>query len=570
MKKTVLIVLIGIVSIFQSNAQEEVIAKALKAMDGEKYETALKLLKSTEEAEAQYYIGDIYMKQKKYDAAEKAFKKGIEMDDDLSLNYVGMARINLMNGDSTAASANIETAIDELPRRVRSPKVYIEIMQAYADAGLFNKAIPYGEKAINVGKVDADLLVALGNMYAEQNSRNLSIPVNYYNRAIAIDSTNAEAYTRLAVAWSRAKMPDRAEKFFKKAIKANPKYAPAYREEAIFFYRNDRLQEAIDVYGEKYLPLVDYTCETVTRYIQFVFLAGDAETAINEINKLKQSQDCHDLPEMGRMEGYSAYETGNYQQAATALTDFLQNVPEYKIIPADYVYLGKAQLKLDSTMYDDGMKNFHKALTLVDTSDKVSVRKLYDEMISSLEEDKFYLKVAQMYKEKIDRFKPYNGYTTDLRDMALAYGYGGAFKKADSSFTELLKIDSTYIYGYFMRAQLNTQAGMSPDTAMFFYNKIIELCEDQPEKYGTYLGQAYKYKASYYYGMEVDEDKRLQKLDSTILYYDKWYQLDTVTYKQVGEALHKLQDLKKKIIIRRKKIAEYKAAKAKAAAKKED
>jgi Tfp pilus assembly protein PilF len=580
-KHIVLIALIGIVAVTQANAQNKKIEQVRQVIQNEQYNSALQMLSKMQTAQSQYYTGDVYIQLLETDSAKAAFKKGIKMDDNFPLNYVGLARLDFLNKDSVKAEGYIKKAMKKMPKHrghAKNPETYIEIMKAYSNAGFYNKAITYGEKALKIKqskKSKADLLVALGDAYAGKNVHNLTKSVNYYNRAINIDPSNAAAYTELAVAWSRARKPQKAKNYFSKAIKANSNYGPAYREKAIFYYRRYRekpdsrgndLQKAIKIY-KKYLPIVGNTCQAGTRYVQFVFLAGEAKTALQEIDKLKQNEKCNNLLQMGRMEGYSAYVTGNYKQADQALKGFIGKAPKAAIIPADYVYLGKAQLKLDSTNHKldpvkqkEAIQNLYKSLQFADTTNKFNYRRLYNNLAKTFFTNGIYLDAAKMYQQKIKKFKPYHGVTTDLRDMGRAYAFAGKYKKADAAFTNLVKQDSTYIFGYFMLAQINTQKGMSQDSARIFYQKVIDLAKNKPSKYQSYLAQSYKFMGNYYYSKG---NTNIKDLDTTIAYYQKWYQLDPNKYMQVKKAITSLKKRKAYIINRRKIIKKRKKAKTK-------
>jgi tetratricopeptide (TPR) repeat protein len=579
LKYIVLITLIAGVAVTRANAQSK-IEKARQAIKNEQYKSALSSLSKIQTAKSQYYTGKVYIHLLKTDSAKAAFKKGIKMADKFPLNYVGLARISFLNKDSVKAEDYIKKALHEMPthhRHAKNPATYTEIMNVYGSAGFYNKAIKYGNKALQVKqskKTKAYLLVALGDVYVKKNMHNLSRPVSYYNRAIRLDPSNAEAYTRLAVAWSRARKPQKAKNYFAKAIKANSNYGPAYREKAIFYYRRyrekpdsrqDKLQKAISVY-KKYLPIVGNTCQAGTRYVQFVFLEGEAKTALQEIDKLKQNSKCDELLQMGHMEGYSAFVTGNYKQAGQALKGFTKKAPKAMIIPADYVYLGKAQLKLDSTNHKldpakqkEAIQNLYKSLQFADTANKFNYRRLYNNVAKTFFTNGIYLDAAKMYQQKIEKFKPYHGVTTDLRDMGRAYAFAGKYKKADAAFAKLVKKDPTYVFGYFMRAQVNAQKGMPQDSARHFYQKVIELAKNKPDKYGSYLAQAYKFMGNYYYNKG---NTNIQDLDSTIAFYQRWYQLDPQKYLQVKKAVTSLKKRKAYIINRRKIIEEHKKAKA--------
>src|SRR3546814_3181375 len=86
-------------------------------------------------------------------------------------------------------------------------------MKAYGKAGMYDKGVEYGNRAIEVDDENASLYIALGDIYALRDGTNLSNAVANYDKAIAINAENPEVYTRLAVAWFRAHNLKRAEEF---------------------------------------------------------------------------------------------------------------------------------------------------------------------------------------------------------------------------------------------------------------------------------------------------------------------------------------------------------------------
>src|SRR3546814_17487622 len=117
------------------------------------------------------------------------------------------------------------------------------------------------------------------------------------------------------------------------------------------------------------------SCEALTTYVQMLYMNVDAEKANKVITALRQ--DCSGIPQMDRMEGIAAYETGDYQKAATALDKFVTSNPEDMNKPYDYIYLGKAYAQLgDAAKVSSALD---KAIEISDSTKDESIRKVYDE-----------------------------------------------------------------------------------------------------------------------------------------------------------------------------------------------
>lgn len=544
-KRIVLLAALGVCTVFAVNGQE--IQQAIDAIENEQYEQAKSVLNSINTAESQYYLGDIALKEGTPDVAKAAFQKGIQADDEFPLNYVGLGRIDLANENTAAAQANFAKAEEQLRRRVRDPRTYIEIMKAYGKAGMYDKGVEYGNKAIEVDEENASLYIALGDIYALRDGTNLSNAVANYDKAIAIDPENPEVYTRLAVAWFRAQNLPRAEEFLNKAIQIDPEFAPAYRTKADIYYLSDSLNKAIEVYESKYLALSNRSCEALTTYVQMLFMNGDAEKANKEIAALRQ--DCSGIPQMDRMEGIAAYETGDYQKAAAALNKFVTSNPEDMLQPFDFIYLGKAYAQLGDVAKAGQVLD--QAIAVSDSTNEESILRVYDEMIKAFENAEKWAEAGDLYQEKINKFESYPKRTANYQDMAVAYTKAGDLDKADKAIGQLIEMEPDFLGGYAMRARINAQDTADLARAKPHYEKLIEMVKAAPEDEGNkkLLGEAYQFLGQFYYKQEPAD------IEKTIQYYEMWYALDN-SNTQVKAAIDALKKQKLAIEEYNRKVRE--------------
>ena len=532
-KKAISLLVIGVFAVMSVNAQD--VEQAVEAIENEQYAEAKAMLGSMNTAESQYYLGDIAIKEGNPEAAKAAFQKGIQADGEFPLNYVGLGRLDLLNKNVAAAQANFAKAEEQLRRKVRDPRTFIEIMKAYGNADMYDKGIEYGQRALEVDEENADLYIALGDIYAERDGTNLSNAVANYDKAIAIDPNNPEVYTRLAVAWYRAQNMQRAQEFLDKAIQVDPEFGPAYRTKADIYYLADSLNAAIQIYESKYLALTGRSCDALTTYVQLLFMNGDAEKANKEIAGLRQN--CSGIPQMDRMEGIAAYETGDYQKSATALQKFVGSNPKEMLRPYDYIYLAKAYAQLGdaakaSTVLDS-------AIAISDTTNQESIIRVYDEMINTYEEAEKWAEAGDLYQEKINKFQSYPKRTANFQDMAIAYAKAKDYKKADQAAAQLIEKEPDFIGGYALRARVNAQDTANLDAAKPHYEKVVEMAKANPQDAGNkrLLGEAYQYLGQYYYEQEPRDIER------TIQYYEMWYALDN-SNTQVKEAIDALKKQK--------------------------
>ena len=86
-----------IVSASVSHAQD--IDQAKKAIDGEQYENAKKILKSIintkPNGKVAFLLGNIYLKQNIEDSAKVFFNRGLTLSDGAKFNNIGLAQLDL-------------------------------------------------------------------------------------------------------------------------------------------------------------------------------------------------------------------------------------------------------------------------------------------------------------------------------------------------------------------------------------------------------------------------------------------------------------------------------------------
>lgn len=195
LKKAVMLLFLGVFMAAAVNAQK--VEDAIEAIDNEQYDHAKEILQQINDEESYYYLGDVYLKEGSLEEAKKAFQQGIQERDKFPLNYIGLGRVAFAEQDNAAGEAQIEEGISRIRGRYkRDPRAYVEAMKAYKDAGMYDKGIEYGNKAIEVDSEDAKVYLALGDLYRQRDGTNLSNAVSNYDKAIRYDPDNAEAYTR--------------------------------------------------------------------------------------------------------------------------------------------------------------------------------------------------------------------------------------------------------------------------------------------------------------------------------------------------------------------------------------
>jgi len=423
---------------------------AKKAIDAEQYQKAKSLLKNLTvtqptKDENFFYLGWVYLKQDYPDSAKATFDKGLAANPKSALNVVGLGAVDLLNNNMASASANFDKAM-LLAAKDTKPYVYIgksyllgkkpiNPKNAEAAVAVLEKAKTLGGK--NPSK-DPELFLALGDAYSAELDANHAY--SSYADAKTLDPNAPNISVAMAVLIKGAGNFEDAIKGFQDAIKVDPNYGPAYRELAetdLLMANNDPKQaaakdkEAVDYY-KKYLDLTDRSIESRFRYEDFLVYAKDWKTLEQEANDLAKTNKS-DL-RVYRYLAYAAYENGNYPAGLQAINTWMKDADPKRIIPGDYVYLGRLQLKTpgqDSL----GILNLKKALVL-DTAQT----DLYGEIAHA-----YYS--AKKYAQAADAFQL-------------------AIKKSKVKLTEYVFMGRAYFYAYEDQEDAQPKTHIAPDTSL--------------------------------------------------------------------------------------------------------
>jgi cytochrome c-type biogenesis protein CcmH/NrfG len=442
------------------------LADAKKAIDAEQYQKAKSMLKNLTTTQADkdenfFYLGWVYLKQDYVDSAKATFNKGIAVNAKSAMNFAGLGAAAHVEKDNAATTSNFNQAIS-LAGKNSKPYLYVGLGYLLpvsgASVGANGSAITPADAdaaiaVLNKGKAvnpkDAELLVALGDAYRSQLKSNDAY--NAYSSALTIDPKSAAANVAEGVLWRYADNFEDSQKQFQAALAIDPNYGPAYREWAETDIRasskdaatyDAKVKEAVENY-KKYISLTDYSVETQMRYADFLIRAKDYVALQKVASDLTGSAKSN--LRVYRYLGYAAYENKDYQSSLTALTKWIKEADPKRLIPNDYLYLGRAELALKQDSL--GIHDLRKALTL-DTS-QVDI---YGEIAASLYASAKYIDAAEAYHvygersrqaKLTDHFKEGFSYYQAYKSQVIK---SQTDKSAKPDSTLLIKADSAFTY----------------------------------------------------------------------------------------------------------------------------
>ncbi|MDB5154049.1 MAG: tetratricopeptide repeat protein [Mucilaginibacter sp.] len=437
------------------------LADAKKAIDAEQFQKAKSMLKNlvvtqSTKDENYFYLGWVYIKQDYPDSAKAVFQKGLAVNPKSALNYAGLGIVARLDKDQAGATNNFNQAI-ALAGKDSKPYVYIakgyllpqangKVAPADATAALniLNKgnaasAVKGKDKNAAPSSNDPELFITMGE--ADRILLKSDDAYTNFSNALTLDPKSPAANVALGVLWKYADNFEDAEKQFQAALAIDPNYGPAYREWAETDYRwatsvpakaSVKIKEAVEQY-KKYISLTDNSIESQMRYADFLINAGDYQALQQVASELAKSANTN--LRVYRYLGYAAYENKDYAAGLTAMTTWVTKADPKRVIPRDYLYLGRLQIKTGQDSL--GIQTLHKALELDTTQVDV-----YGEIASTLYAKKKYKQAGDAYATFISKSRK-----ATLNDyLREGFSYYFAFDSNKPDTTLLTKADSAFSY----------------------------------------------------------------------------------------------------------------------------
>ena len=478
MKKVILASFATLFTTVAIKAQDLEVVK--KTIESEKFSDARKSLKnmiaiSPDKGTNYFYLGQVYLKLEKQDSAKIYFEKGKTAKDAGHLNLIGLAHIDLINGNKTAAQTNIATSLTFAKKKNTEELIYISRAYLNADNPDFSKAIENAKLAVASDVKSARAYLVLGD--AQLANKNINDAYVAYRSAYELDNTLYQAKIQLAVITRNAQAYPEAMKALKEITTLSPNYGPAYREMAETnlawaFGNNSNFKEkiaaALDDY-KKYMSLTDTSVDSRMKFTDFLILTKDWKSVETEALAIQKMDKVN--PRVLRYLGYASLENGNPEAAVKALNEFILKSDIKKVKGRDYSYLGKAKLALasDANGVIINLSKFEEALVdLVKASDLDSkLGSEFSELGVKLYKQKSYLEAAKVLEltlkntgsktYTLDNYYYGNSilYFTMDKTPEVKSKYTNEFEKANIAFGEVIKASPTTQDAYFSKAQLN-------------------------------------------------------------------------------------------------------------------
>lgn len=491
------VVIFLFLSAFSLTLSAQSLDEARKLTLNEQYEEASAMFKqlvdkNPNRGENWFYFGRNLLNADNADSAAILFSKGVEVDPQNPLNYVGMGIIAKMNGDVAGSTKNFERAMQLSGNKNAEVMIRIAEAHIHIDQRNLPQAFSLLKDAEKLDPRNPEIQILTGDAFLENNDG--SSAIQHYEKASQLDPKSSLAMLRIAQLWVRARNysgrdgAKGALEYYKEAIEIDPNFAPAYAGLGELYAKVQRYQEAKENYA-KYLELSRNNLNAKIRYASFLFLTKEYAASLSQIREIWQADTSRNM--LNRLAAYSSYETKEYQSGLEYIEKFFARQPANKVLTEDYAYYGK----LLSATGSDSLGLLQLEIALSQDSTQTD---LLGEMAAIYSKTKKHDKAVEMYQRKINANK---ATVNDYFRMGQSYYNIQEFGKADSAFMKVVEVQPKLPVGYFWRARAN--ASLDPETkeglAKPFYEQYIELAEPDSARYPRELMEAYKYLGFYYY-----------------------------------------------------------------------
>lgn len=505
-------------------AKAQTLEEAKQHIYYQRYETAKNTLQSVIKKGANspdvwYWLGEIYLKQKKLDSAREVFLNGTNyfLSNNLSkksypLVFIGWAHMLLDTGAVTDAKNQMEEILKLT--KYKDPTALLAIAKANIQSknGDVAWALELLEKAAKRDKKNPEIYVAMGDAYRKQI--NGTKAVISYDEALSINPNYAEAYFKKGLIYKSQNNTEIFIDRFSKAVAADSMYAPAlYELYYHYFYRDSKKAGAL---LSRYIKNSDPSIEHSYMMTDYLYSTAKYQQAITSSQNIIAIQGKDTKPRLYKLIAYSQAKLGDSVSAEKNMTQYFLIQPPKECVAKDYELMAK----LTETNYMDKTKSlewYKKALNLEsDQKDKIS----YMISLADIQKELGNREREAVWRENIYNTKqrPTN---LDIYNWGIALYMAEDYIKADSVFGMYSSKYPDQVYGHLWQARCNAviDSTMEKGLAVPHYIKLIDVASADAEKNKTTILKAYGYLGTYEANIKKD-------FSASLSYFEKLLELD--------------------------------------------
>ncbi len=490
-------------------------ADGLAAMQTENWDKAISIYTALTKANpndqtAFLTLGNAYLAKGDKVKAKEAFDAGFGVKMDSPLAFVANGRILLLENKIAEAEVQFKRAA----KGKKDSNVLRQIGESflYTVPGVkpnFVRAEEFLKQAYEANSKDFTALMTLGYAYKEMPNGGLA--AQQYELAESLDPKNPLPKYMLAKVYRAAKLSDKYLDNLDRTLAVNPRYAPALRAKAEHYYTARKWEKAVEASKALVANSDDVTVEDEMQLANTLFITKDYPGSITLVEKIIQKDGSKNY--LRRLLGYSYYETGDYPKGLGIMTDYFTKVTPDKVLPSDYQYLGRLQVKTKGDTIA-AIGNMKKAIAM--DSSYWTLYKEIGELYYARKDNCSSAMSYQMYQDSVVKPDP-----TDIYKLGLAQFYckGDSltpnlrYEKAEKSFLRITELVPTAGIGWLWSGKAATRLEVDVQAhpelvsqfgrAKPYWEKYVGIASADKEKNKKDLITAYEY-LTYYYFLQGD------------------------------------------------------------------
>ncbi len=505
-----------------TGSQAQVSGKATSLLYYQQYNSAEQLLKEaidkgTKDDDAVYLLVKTYLLQHKTaEAGALLNDQYVAVTDKRSISpYTKTAYVwyLLENKKQEEAQAIVDELLQEKKNKKNSLLLcYIAESYLQSKSGLVQPAIDLLQQAAERDSKNPAIYTLTGDAYRQLSDGGKA--VQSYNKALEVDPSYAKAKFAIGKVYVSQQNSGIFLNEFFQAEQMDSTYAPTYYELYYYYYFKD--VSLAKKYLTKYIQHTEHTPELDYTMTDLLYVSGEYEQAINDAQKLLDSQKEKAEPRLYKLIAYCYDTLGKKSIALEYINKYFQQSPEKNYVAKDYEL--KARLiATDTTQLQEAIGLYTKAVEL-DTLANNKAK--YMMAIVDLHKNMHNQAAVADWMGKIYAVKP-DATNMDLYNWGVACFATEDYRLSDSVFALYTDKYPEHIHGFYWRAKCNAliDTAMTEGLAIPFYEKVAAIGETDATKYKAMLTRSYGYLGSYHANVDKNYEKSLE-------YFEKYLQLE--------------------------------------------
>lgn len=434
------------------------VSEGIKAAKSGDYVKAVNLMKSGIGSEsgydANYYYGLALFKTGAVKQAETYLNKALKADEEGVEALMTLGNLYSSKRDYDKANGMYKKALAEEPE---NKSVLFAQAENFTRAGKVDEAITTLTFARTLAENDPSVYVGLGDAYYYRRAFNPSL--ENYQKALKLNPKSAPAMFGIGQVFFRQKKYNDALEMFKKSVESDRNFAKGYLELGRLYYFNENYPNALDAF-QKYSQLMPGSIEGETYIAKTLYGQKKYDEALAKLENIIAKNPNEDLSSAYKYLAYVYHDKDEFDKSL----QYFEKVDPEIIDIEDHIMLAK--IYAGKKDYDNAYKNINEAIGHDSTSDN----------------NYYELGVIQFGEKKYeDAIKSFDKAIELGSNQIATYVYKGlslyslkSYNEAVTEFDRAIALDDEFVQAWLWKARTLLQLD-KVDDARKCYDKVLAL-----------------------------------------------------------------------------------------------